>query len=138
MYYIDGSGSFNEQYGRRLLEGIKSIINKYVIFTNEESAEETQILVSMALYFECLGFQNIVNRNIPNSLEYREEVIPESQWEELIKNEIPKQTQENRFRKFIRDNLEDEEYEKICGKEEKMMPYCIAAVDKIKEVIWYV
>lgn len=101
MYYIDGSGSLNEQFGRRLLESIKPIINKYVVFTNTESAFETHVLVSMALYFECFGYQNIINRNIPNSLEYREKVIPDDQWEELIKNEQPKRTEENRFHKFL-------------------------------------
>lgn len=104
MYYIDGSGSYNEEYGRRLLEGIKPIINKYVLFTNTESAFETQVLVSMALYFECLGCQNLVNRNIPNSLEFRETLIEEGQWEILIKNEQPERTDENRLRKFMKEH----------------------------------
>lgn len=103
MYYLDGSGSCNEQYSRRLLEGIKPIINKYVFFSNEEPAFETQVLVSMALYFECLGKQNVVNRNIPNSLEYREKLIPESEWEVLITNEQPQRNRESRLRKFMKE-----------------------------------
>lgn len=106
MYYLDDSGSFNERYARDLLEKIKPIINKYVVFTNTESAFETQVLVSMALYFECLGYQNIVNRNIPNSLEYRESLVNDAEWELLIKNEQPKRKEENRFHKFLKETNE--------------------------------
>ena len=35
MYYLDDSGSFNERYARELLEKIKPIINKYVVFTTK-------------------------------------------------------------------------------------------------------
>ena len=89
-----------------LLEKIKPIINKYVVFTNTESAFETQVLVSMALYFECLGYQNIVNRNIPNSLEYRESLVNDAEWELLIKNEQPKKKEENRCHKFLKETNE--------------------------------
>jgi hypothetical protein len=110
MYYIDDSGSYNEKYGRRLLDSIKPLINKYVFFTNTEPAFETQVLVSMALYFECLEYQNIINRNIPNSLEYREELIPDEQWEMLIKNKQKQRSGENKFSRFlVEHNIKQED-----------------------------
>lgn len=104
MSYIDGSGGYNEQYGRRLLDKIKPIINKYVIFKNEEPPFETQVLVSMAMYFESFGYQNLINRNIPNTLEFREVVISDDEWELLIKNETTQKDRENKLRKFLKDN----------------------------------
>lgn len=87
MYYLDDSGGYNEQYARELLENIKPIINKYVVFTNEESAFETKTLVSMALYYECLEYKNIVNMNIPNSKEFRERILAEDEWSMVISSE---------------------------------------------------
>lgn len=84
LCYLDDSGSFDERYARKLLEGIKPLINKYVVFTNEESAFETKVLVSMALYYEGLSVSGILNRNIPNSLEYRERLLSEEEWNELV------------------------------------------------------
>lgn len=102
LHYIDGSGSLNEEYGRRLMEKIKPLINKYVRFTNEEPAFETHVLVSMALYFESFGFQNLINRNIPNTLDYREVIVPSDEWKILIMNEkVERPTEDNRLRKFM-------------------------------------
>lgn len=89
LYYIDGTGSYNEQYARRLLEPLVPIINKYVVFSNTEPAFETQLLVSMALYFECLNEKCLLNRNIPNSLQYREHAISSEAWADLHKKEQP-------------------------------------------------
>jgi len=104
MNYIDGSGGYNEQYGRRLLDKIKPVINKYVVFKNEEPPFETQVLVSMAMYFESFGYRNLLNRNIPNALEFRETIIPNEEWEILIKNEDTKIVEESKLRKFLKDN----------------------------------
>lgn len=103
LHYIDGSGSYDERYAKALLEKIKPIINKYVIFTNEEPAFETHVLISMAIYFECLGQRTVINRNIPNTLEFREYVLSDDEWNELMKPE-PKSNGENRFRTFLKEH----------------------------------
>lgn len=101
MYKIDGSGGFEEQYARELLEKIKPLINKYVVFENNEPPFETQLLVSMALYFECLEFKNIINRNIPNSLDYREQVLSDDEWEVLVEDEQPDILKKSPLREFM-------------------------------------
>lgn len=103
LHCIDGSGSYDERYARTLLVKLKPIINKYVYFTNEEPAFETHALISMAIYFECLGLKTVINRNIPNTLEFREYVLSEDEWNEMLKLE-PKREGENRFRKFLKEH----------------------------------
>ena len=71
---------------------------------NEEPPFETQVLVRMAMYFESFGYQNLINRNIPNTLEFREVVISDDEWELLIKNETTQKDREIKLRKFLKDN----------------------------------
>lgn len=71
---------------RTLLNGIKEPINQFVIFSNTEDTFETRVLISMALYFESLAFPNILNKNIPNDLKYRERLYTEEEWEKLVRN----------------------------------------------------
>ena len=56
----------------------------------------------MAIYFECLGLKTVINKNIPNTLEFREYVLLEDEWNELTKPEM-KDKSENIFRKFIKE-----------------------------------
>ena len=100
--YLDDSGSYDELYARKLLEIIKPLINKYVAFANTEPAFETKVLVSMALYFEGLSLTGILNRNIPNSLEYRERLLTEEEWDELTQKK-ESATVENKFKKFLQE-----------------------------------
>lgn len=102
LIYVDDSGSFDERYARRLLEQIKPLINKYVLFANSESAFETKVLISMALYFEGLGLPGLLNRNIPNSLEYRERVLTDEEWGELTAKKEPA-IHGDKFRKFLKE-----------------------------------
>ena len=46
----------------------------------------------------------ILNRNIPNSLEYRERMLTEEEWNELVKKKEPTIT-ENKFKKFLEEML---------------------------------
>lgn len=61
----------DQNYARFLLEEIKDIINKYVVFTNKESNDETVVLVYTALYLSSLCSRCTLNKNIPNSKKYR-------------------------------------------------------------------
>ena len=75
MYNLmpDNSHSgFDEDWAREMLEEMKSLINKYVYFTNKEPNIETVILVIMAMYFA--NFEVVdsdLNRNIPKNNNYR-------------------------------------------------------------------
>lgn len=100
LSYLDDSGSFDERYARKLLEKIKPLINGYVHFTNTESAFETKVLVSMALYFEGLCLPGILNRNIPNSLVFRERVLSDEEWDELHQKKERPQT-DNKLQQFV-------------------------------------
>lgn len=102
IHYIDDSGSYNEQYARELLETIKPLVNRYVVFTNTEPAFETKVLISMALYFESFEYKNVLNRNIPNSLEYRENLLSNEEWSDLISNNKVVDTEESPLRIFMK------------------------------------
>lgn len=75
MYYLlpDNNYSvFDKDWAREMLEEMKSLINKYVYFTNKEPDIETVILVIMAMYFA--NFEVVdsdLNRNIPKNNNYR-------------------------------------------------------------------
>ena len=72
LSYLDGDYGFgDEQYARFLLEEIKDNLNKYVIFTNEESNKETIVLVHLALYLSALTYDNLLNNNIPKTNDFR-------------------------------------------------------------------
>ena len=77
----------NKQYARILLEEIKALINQYVYFTNQESDEETIVLVELALYLDSLTRKSLLNKNIPNEIAYRVNLLSEGEYEELIAEE---------------------------------------------------
>lgn len=78
---------FDKQYARGLLGEIKPLINKYVLFTNDESDEEVYVLVKLALYLEALTRKSVINKNIPNDVKYRVTVLAQEELEELRKEE---------------------------------------------------
>lgn len=71
-------------YARNLLEEPKELINEYVHFTNTEPDEERMVLVRLALYLEALTRKCLLNRNIPNTLEYRLKVLTDEQYADLF------------------------------------------------------
>lgn len=88
LYYLDpcsGYHYFDKKYARILLDEIKDIINKYVVFTNEESDEEVIVLVNLALYFNALTYDNILNKNIPNEEQYRQKCLTQEEMKCLKK-----------------------------------------------------
>ncbi len=91
VYYLDPDSSYHEydkMYARQLLEAPKVLISKYVYFTNTEPDTETLVLVQLALYLDALTRKNLLNKNIPNTLEYRMQVLPEEQYADLFVEEI--------------------------------------------------
>lgn len=81
---------FDKEFARDLLENPKKEINKYVTFTNKESNEEAYVLVKIALYLESLTRKSIINKNIPNEIQYRESLLTQSEIDELQKEEPQK------------------------------------------------
>lgn len=75
MYYLlpDNNYSvFDKDWAIEMLEEMKSLINKYVYFTNKEPDIETVVLVIMAMYFANFEVADSdLNRNIPKNNNYR-------------------------------------------------------------------
>lgn len=78
---------YDKMYARQLLEGPKELINRYVYFTNTEPDAERVVLVRLAMYLESLSRKNLLNKNIPNTLEYRIQVLSEEQYANLLSEE---------------------------------------------------
>ena len=89
-YYLGSDSSYSEydkMYARNLLEEPKELINRYVHFTNTEPDGERVILVQLALYLDALSRKNILNKNLPNTSEYRMQILSEEAHADLITEE---------------------------------------------------
>lgn len=87
LYYLstdDIYSEYDKMYARRLLEEPKDLINKYVYFTNTEPDEERIVLVHLALYLDALAQKCLLNKNIPNTLEFRMQVLTDEQFAKLL------------------------------------------------------
>lgn len=71
IYSLYTTNYFEKDRIRRLLDEMKETVNKYVVFTNSETEDETEILIQMAIYFDALESYCVLNKNIPNDLKYR-------------------------------------------------------------------
>ena len=86
LHYLEGHGDFADRWlARSLLDEIKEVINRYVYFTNEEPDDETVILVRLAIYLDALECKCILNKSIPNDLQFRVKLLSESEYEELLR-----------------------------------------------------
>lgn len=86
-YYLEQDSPYSywdKQYARGLLEEVKPSINKFVVFENNESDEETIVLIQLARYFDALDNKNLLNKNIPNEEKYRIKTLSDSEWEFLF------------------------------------------------------
>jgi len=93
-YYLDENNNysvFEKEFARKLLEEPKELINNYVHFTNAEPDEERIVLVQLALYLEALTRKSFLNKNIPNTSEYRVSVLTSREYDDLF---IDKQSEE--------------------------------------------
>ncbi len=85
-YLSYNSGYDNKQWAYILLEESCKFIEKYVLLEDNYSDFELYTLVQVALYLECLEHNCLINKNIPNSLEYRERLLSDAEKEELFNN----------------------------------------------------
>jgi len=56
---------------REVLNGLKTRINKFVPFKNNETAEQISLLFQIATYLEALELDGYISRSIPAELQYR-------------------------------------------------------------------
>lgn len=104
VYYLGPDSDYYEydkMYARALLEGPKELINRFVHFTNNEPDEERVVLVHLALYLEALTRKNLLNKNIPNSSEYRMEVLSDEQYADLFVEEAKDEDQTDSREKLL-------------------------------------
>ncbi len=90
-YYLEPESQysyFDKQYARGLLENVKETINRFVVFDNDESDEETLVLIALAQYLDALTGKNLLNKNIPNEERYRVRVLSTTEWEELFAEDV--------------------------------------------------
>ncbi|MDD7192953.1 MAG: hypothetical protein PUH33_00400, partial [Clostridiaceae bacterium] len=90
LYYLSSDSNYSEydkMYARSLLEEPKELINRYVHFTNTEPDEERCVLVQLALYFDALSRKCLLNKNIPNTLDFRMQILSDDQYAELFLEE---------------------------------------------------
>jgi hypothetical protein len=85
---------YDRQLARRLLEEPKELINRYVHFTNTEPDIERIVLVQLALYLDALTRKTLLNKNIPNTLEYRMQVLSEKEYADLFDNTYDRNVKE--------------------------------------------
>jgi len=95
-YLEDGCNNYyNKIYARHLLEPLKELINQYVSFTNQESDEETLVLVDLALYLEALTRKCLLNKNIPNEPSFRVNVLTDDQYSSIFVEEALDENENN-------------------------------------------
>lgn len=73
--YVDNlksSVAYDVSYARHVLDHIKPIVNEYVVFNNDESPEETDLLLQIATYFDALQYDGYISRSIPNEKKFRD------------------------------------------------------------------
>ena len=106
MYYLGSDSCYNEcdkMYARDLLEEPKELINQYVHFTNTEPDSERLILVRLALYLDALTRKSLLNKNIPNTTEYRLQTLSDEQYAELF---VEKENDKSQVDSDFKDILE--------------------------------
>ena len=79
----------------------KPLINKYVLFTNDESDEEVYVLVKLALFLENLTRKSVINRNIPNDIKYREKMLMQEELDELRKEDPIQEATQEELEEFL-------------------------------------
>lgn len=62
-------------------------LEKYVSFDEAKSPWDYSVLTEIALYLDALTCKNLLNQNIPNSIDYRLFCYEESEWNDLFKEE---------------------------------------------------
>lgn len=81
--YLVSDDYCDKLFARDLVFEMKDILNKYIVYTGIESDMEIYILVKLALYLESLTKKCLINKNIPNTNEFREKLLSDEELTEL-------------------------------------------------------
>lgn len=85
IYFLSyDSGENNKEWAYGQLRGAHTLLEKYVTFQGAQSDFEHYALVQLALYFDCLENNCLLNKNIPNELKYRRSLFSNEEWKELV------------------------------------------------------
>ncbi|MBE5732766.1 MAG: hypothetical protein E7353_07025 [Clostridiales bacterium] len=89
VYYLenDDYSYYDKKWARTLLEELKPFLNRYVVFTNNETDRECVALVSLALYLYALEQKSVLNKSIPNDLRFREQILSKEEIKKLSEKE---------------------------------------------------
>lgn len=74
-----------KRWAYSMLDEMKPFLEKYVSFKDAQGDFEHYALVQIALYFDCLENNCSVNKNIPNDLQYRDNILSDKEFKELLK-----------------------------------------------------
>lgn len=100
-YLLPDSGHayYEKTSERSALIDIKDVINQFIVFTGEESDTEQYLLVCLMKYQDALSSKTILNRNIPNSREYRTALLSDKEYKDLfmLDPELEKQAKKKGF-----------------------------------------
>lgn len=101
-YYLlpdSGHAYYEKTSERSALIDIKDVINQFIVFTGEESDTEQYLLVCLMKYQDALSSKTILNRNIPNSREYRTALLSDKEYKDLfmLDPELEKQAKKKGF-----------------------------------------
>lgn len=80
------SGDANKQWAYKQLDEMQMFLQRLVSFEDADGDFEHYALVQLALYLDCLENNCLINRNIPNDLEYRTRLLSDEEEKELLFN----------------------------------------------------
>lgn len=83
-YLSYDSGYDNIKWAYIQLKKARIFLDNYVSFEGANGDFEHYALVHLALYLDCLENKCLLNRNIPNDLKYRERLLSDEEWKELL------------------------------------------------------
>ncbi len=106
LYLLNSRSYFDNERARHLLDELKPIANRYVIFTNSEVEDETLILMQMVIYFAALESKCTLNKNIPNDLQYRTKLLSQEEIEALLEEEEIEESSYD-LKDMLPDDLKD-------------------------------
>ena len=104
VYYLesDNYGYWDKDWARKQVKQMSDFLNKYVIFTGEETDNEMVLLVDLAVYLHSLEQKCTLNRSIPNDLRYREKLLTDDEISTLNKQKsAPKEPPEEIIVQFM-------------------------------------
>lgn len=106
-YLNDDCDYYQRQEAYFMIEQAKTFFEKYIDFDKASSDFEHYALVNIALYFDCLNHKCMLNRNIPNDLKYRDQILTEEELIDLRTVDIINENASENLLKFIKSKTNE-------------------------------